>query len=117
MLRSLESMVDLYIQFKVKVQIQNQNQVPIYPNYFKYKPTLDKSSMKSKIEFKYDIRKQNVKYPSYLENIKLNLNKSTLPRKYSKSNQIYFTKNKFKYQSTRKKYSNYFTQSQSSNQI
>ena len=33
MLRSLESMVDLYIQFKVKVQIQNQNQVPIYPNY------------------------------------------------------------------------------------
>ena len=34
MLRSLESMVDLYIQFKVKVQIQNQNQVPIYPNYF-----------------------------------------------------------------------------------
>ena len=33
MLRSLESMVDLYIQFKVKVQIQNQNQVLIYPNY------------------------------------------------------------------------------------
>ena len=26
--------------------------------------------MKSKIEFKYDIRKQNVKYPSYLENMK-----------------------------------------------
>ena len=34
MLRSLESMVDLYIHFKVKVQIQNQDQVPIYPNYF-----------------------------------------------------------------------------------
>ena len=34
MLRSLESMMDLYIQFKVKVQIQNQDQVPIYPNYF-----------------------------------------------------------------------------------
>ena len=36
MLRSLESIIDLYeyIQFKVKVQIQNQNQVPIYPNYF-----------------------------------------------------------------------------------
>ena len=34
MLRSLESMVDPYIQFKVKVQIQNQNQVSIYPNYF-----------------------------------------------------------------------------------
>ena len=34
MLKSLESMMDLYIQFKVKVQIQNQNQVPIYPNYF-----------------------------------------------------------------------------------
>ena len=34
MLRSLESIMDLYIQFKVKVQIQNQNQVPIYPNYF-----------------------------------------------------------------------------------
>ena len=34
MLRSLESMVDLYIQFKVKVQIQNQNQVSIYPGYF-----------------------------------------------------------------------------------
>ena len=33
MLRSLESMVDLYIQFKVKVQIQSQNPVPIYPNY------------------------------------------------------------------------------------
>ena len=45
--------------------------------------------MKSKIEFKYDIRKQNVKYPSYLENMKA---KCTLPRKYSKSNQIYFTK-------------------------
>ena len=34
MLRSLESIMDLYIQFKVKVQIQNQNQVSIYPNYF-----------------------------------------------------------------------------------
>ena len=34
MLRSLESMMDLYIQFKVRVQIQNQNQVPIYPTYF-----------------------------------------------------------------------------------
>ena len=34
MLRSLESIMDLYIQFKVKVLIQNQNQVPIYPNYF-----------------------------------------------------------------------------------
>ena len=33
MLRSLESIMDLYNQFKVKVQIQNQNQVPIYPNY------------------------------------------------------------------------------------
>ena len=31
MLRSLESIMDLYIQFKVKVQIQNQNHVPIYP--------------------------------------------------------------------------------------
>ena len=36
--------------------------------------------MKSKIEFKYDIRKQNVKYPNYLENIK------------AKSKQVYFTK-------------------------
>ena len=36
--------------------------------------------MKSKIEFKYDIRKQNVKYPNYLENIKV------------KSKQVYFTK-------------------------
>ena len=34
MLRSLESIMDLYIQFKVKVQIQNQNQVSIYPNCF-----------------------------------------------------------------------------------
>ena len=42
----------------------------------------------------------------------LNLNKSTLPKKYSKSNKIYLTENKFKDQSTRKKYSNYFTQSQ-----
>ena len=84
MLRSLESMMDLYIQFKVKVQIQNQNQVPIYPNYFKYKPTLDKSSMKSKIEFKYDIRKQIVKYPSYLENMT------------AKFKQVYFTKKIFK---------------------
>ena len=84
MLRSLESIMDLYIQFKVKVQIQNQNQVPIYPNYFKYKPTLDKSSMKSKIELKYDIRKQNVKYPSYLENMK------------AKFKQVYFTKKIYK---------------------
>ena len=77
--------MDLYIQFKVKVQIQNQNQVPIYPNYsLKYKPTLEKSSMKSKIEFKCDIRKQNVKYPSYLENMKAKSNKSTLPRKIFK---------------------------------
>ena len=57
--------------------------------------------MKSKIEFKCDIRKQNVKYPSYLENMK------------AKSKQVYFTKkniqslikstlqkNRFKYQST-----------------
>ena len=36
--------------------------------------------MKSKIEFKYDIRKQNVKYPNYLENIK------------AKSKQVYFRK-------------------------
>ena len=36
--------------------------------------------MKSKIEFKYDIRKQNVKYPSYLENMK------------AKFKQVYFTK-------------------------
>ena len=74
----------VYIQFKVKVQIQNQNQVPIYPNYFKFKPTLEKSSMKSRIEFKYDIIKQNVKYPSYLENIK------------AKVKQVYFTKKIFK---------------------
>ena len=100
-------------KFKSKIKIKFQ----YIQTILKYKPTLEKSSMKSKIEFKYDIRKQNVKYPSYLENIKLNLNKSTLPRKYPKSNQIYFTKNKFKYQSTRKKYSNYFTQSQSSNPI
>ena len=40
--------------------------------------------MKSKIEFKYDIRKQNVKYPSYLENMK------------AKSKQVYFTKQIFK---------------------
>ena len=40
--------------------------------------------MKSKIEFKYDIRKQNVKYPSYLKNTK------------AKSKQIYFTKKIFK---------------------
>ena len=37
MLRSLESIMDLYIQFKVKVQIQNQNQVSIYPNYSQVK--------------------------------------------------------------------------------
>ena len=37
--------------------------------------------MKSKIEFKYDIGKQNVKYPSYLENTK------------AKFKQVYFTKN------------------------
>ena len=36
--------------------------------------------MKSKIEFKHDIRKQDVKYPNYLENIK------------AKSKQVYFTK-------------------------
>ena len=36
--------------------------------------------MKSKIEFKYDIRKQNVKYPNYQENIK------------AKCKQVYFTK-------------------------
>ena len=36
--------------------------------------------MESKIEFKYDIRKQNVKYPNYLVNIK------------AKSKQVYFTK-------------------------
>ena len=84
MLRSLESMVDLYIQFKVKVQIQNQNQVQYIQTIFKYKPTLDKSSMKSKIEFKYDIRKQNVKYPSYPENLK------------AKFKQVYFTKKIFK---------------------
>ena len=73
--------MDLYVQFKVRVQIQNQNQVSIYPNYSpKYKPTLEKSSMKSKIEFKYAIRKQNVKYPSYLENMK------------AKFKQVYFTK-------------------------
>ena len=85
MLRSLESIMDLYILFKVKVQIQNQNQVSIYPNYsLKYKPTLEKSSMKSKIEFKYDIRKQNVKYPSYLENMK------------AKFKQVCFTKKIFK---------------------
>ena len=40
--------------------------------------------MKSKIEFKYDIRKQNVKYPGYLENMK------------DKSKQVYFTKRIFK---------------------
>ena len=40
--------------------------------------------MKSKIEFKYDIRKQNVKYPNYLENTK------------AKSKQVYFTKKIFK---------------------
>ena len=40
--------------------------------------------MKSKIEFKYDIRKQNVEYPSYLENMK------------PKSKQVYFTKKIFK---------------------
>ena len=40
--------------------------------------------MKSKIEFKYDIRKQNVKNPSYLENMK------------AKSKQVYFTKKIFK---------------------
>ena len=34
MLRSSESIMDLYIQFKFKVQIQNQNQGLIYPNYF-----------------------------------------------------------------------------------
>ena len=85
MLRSLESMMDLYIQFKVKVQIQKQNQKFQYiQTILKYKPTLDKSSMKSKIEFKYDIRKQNVKYPSYLENMK------------AKSKQVYFTKKIFK---------------------
>ena len=69
--------------------------------------------MKSKIEFKYDIRKQNVKYPSYRENMKARSKQVY----FSKSNQIYFTKNKFKYQSTKRKYSNYFTQNQSSNQI
>ena len=40
--------------------------------------------MKSKIEFKYAIRKQNVKYPSYLENVK------------AKFKQVYFTKKIFK---------------------
>ena len=40
--------------------------------------------MKSKIEFKYDIRKQNVKYPSHLENMK------------AKFKQVYFTKKIFK---------------------
>ena len=49
--------------------------------------------MKSKIEFKYDIRKQNVKYPSYLENMKAKSNQVYFTKeKYSKSNQIYFTK-------------------------
>ena len=47
--------------------------------------------MKSKIEFKFDIVTQD-EYPSYLKIWKLCLNKSTLPRKCSKSNQIYFTK-------------------------
>ena len=98
--------------------IQNQSSNPKSKSIFSiYKPTLDKSIMKSKIEFKSDIGKQQVKYPSCLEIWKLNLNKSTLPKKYSKSNQIYFIKNKFKYQSTRKKFSNYFNQSQSSKQI
>ena len=40
--------------------------------------------MKSKIELKCDIRKQNVKYPGYLENMK------------AKSKQVYFTKKIFK---------------------
>ena len=57
------------------------------------------TSMKSKFEFKFDIEEKKIKYPSYIEILKLNLNKSTLPRKYPKSNQIYFAKNKFKYQS------------------
>ena len=48
--------------------------------------------MKSKIEFKYAIRKQNVEYPSYLKNMKARSKQVYLPRKYSKSNQIYFTK-------------------------
>ena len=59
MLRSLESMMDLYIQFKVKVQIQKSKSSFNTSKLFKYKPTLDKSSMKSKIEFKCDIGKQN----------------------------------------------------------
>ena len=80
MLRSLESMMDLYIQFKVKAQIKIKIKFQYIQTIFKYKPTLEKSSMKSKIEFKYDIRKQNVKYPSYLENMK------------AKSKQLYFTK-------------------------
>ena len=47
--------------------------------------------MKSKIKSKFDIEKQD-EYSSYLKIWKPSLNKSTLPREYSKSNQIYFTK-------------------------
>ena len=84
MLRSLESMVDLYIQFKVKVQIQNQNQVPIYPNYFQVQTITREIKYEIQDEFKCDIRKQYVKYPGYLENMK------------TKFKQVYFTKKIFK---------------------
>ena len=40
-------------KFKSKIKIKFQ----YIQTIFKYKPPLDKSSMKSKIEFKYDIRK------------------------------------------------------------
>ena len=82
--------MDLYIQFSQSSNPKSKSSSNI-SKLFKYKPTLDKSSMKSKIEFKYDIEKQD-EYPSYLQIWKLSLNKSTLQREYSKSNQIYFTK-------------------------
>ena len=46
--------------------------------------------MKCKIEFKFDIRKHNIKYPSYLENMKAKFKQVYFTKK--KSNQIYFTK-------------------------
>ena len=73
--------------------------------------------MKSKFEFKFAIEKLNIgqqitSSTSIALNLtiskwyKLNLNKSTLQKnkiKYSKSKQVYFTKNKFKYQHHLKK--------------
>ena len=61
MLKSLESIMDLYeyIQFKSKFKSKIKIKFWHIQTNIRYRPTLGKSSMKSKIEFKYNIRKQN----------------------------------------------------------